>query len=81
MSATTSKTPASADPHILHPDAVQKPSSSTSSSSSSSKGITEDAKKLAEEVKGKTSGVKTFIAGGVGGLGAVLVGQPFDMVD
>ena len=36
--------------------------------------------KLAEEVKGKTSALKNLIAGGVGGLCAVIVGQPFDMV-
>lgn len=38
------------------------------------------AKLLAEEVKGKTSALKNLVAGGVGGLCAVIVGQPFDMV-
>ena len=53
---------------------------SSSSSSSTSTSASEEAKKLAEEVKGKTSSLKNFVAGGVGGVCAVLVGQPFDLV-
>ena len=40
----------------------------------------DEAVKLAQENKSKTSSAKSFIAGGVGGVCAVLVGQPFDMV-
>jgi len=58
--------------------------SSSSSVSANVKGAAgksaEEAKKIAEEVKGKTSSLKNFIGGGVGGVCAVLVGQPFDMV-
>lgn len=53
---------------------------SSSSSSSSSSNTDVDKQKLAEEVKGKTSAVKNLVAGGVGGVCAVIVGQPFDMV-
>ncbi|KAK9897965.1 mitochondrial carrier [Cystobasidium minutum MCA 4210] len=55
-------------------------SSSSINSASSASSASEDKQKLAEEVKGKTSALKNLIAGGVGGVCAVLVGQPFDIV-
>jgi len=76
--STTKGTPAAPDERIMNA------ASSSSSVSANVKGAAgqsaEEAKKIAEEVKGKTSSLKNFVGGGVGGVCAVLVGQPFDMV-
>lgn len=77
--STTRGTLASPDPAVMaggEPSGPSTPSSTPSTPSSSAT----DKQKLAEEVKGKTSALKNLIAGGVGGLCAVIVGQPFDMV-
>lgn len=79
--ATTKGTPAAPNQAVMSGGAPSpSPSASTSNNASSSPSSAEDKAKLAEEVKGKTSAVKNLVAGGVGGICAVIVGQPFDMV-
>ena len=50
----------------------------TAATRQAAEAASEETKRLAEEVKGKTSSIKNLVAGGVGGVCAVLVGQPFD---
>jgi len=67
-------------PALSSSSAPSLPKTSGSSSSGTLSDAEEEAKRIAAEVKGKTSSVKSLVAGGVGGVCAVLVGQPFDMV-
>merc|ERR1712093_707149 len=67
-------------PALTSSSAPSLPRTSGGSSSGTLSDAEEEAKRIAAEVKGKTSSVKSLVAGGVGGVCAVLVGQPFDMV-